>query len=327
MLSHNSKKKLLLNKQTRFNNRFRSKPLDAKRSLCSQGAEVQFLKKLQHLTHQEYQCSEALRRQNGELRMFDVVLNHDQTLYSSSNKAPQPYNREEIDEMPDEKLNLSKQIDAQSNTEDNTLLALIADKIELINAYSKTETEALLEDELNITDQIDAYTKAQNDELLAVKLNISDKIDAYNQQEDDGLPLMKAETTELAQYVDLQSAQTIIGTKQFENISEFSKSKLSKNNASVLLVGGGDMLDSTLVSKLQLLEVRDIAIDWSKGYILSTQGELNDWMAVPDNVALLTIRDNLCIVDSQITDYWLYGTQLKELETQQPDKSNIVSSL
>ncbi|KAA6312323.1 MAG: hypothetical protein EZS28_055945, partial [Streblomastix strix] len=74
-------------------------------------------------------------------------------------------------------------------------------------------------------------------------------------------------------------------------------------------------------------EVRDIAIGRSKGYVFNTLQDLNDWMAVPDNVANLAIGDNLYIIDSQITDYWWDGTQLRELETQQPDLSNVVSSL
>ncbi|KAA6358586.1 MAG: hypothetical protein EZS28_045887, partial [Streblomastix strix] len=175
----------------------------------------------------------------------------------------------------------------------------------LIDAYTKTTTDALLDDKLNVSDQIDAYTKTQDDALLA----------------------LKADKTELADYVDLQSAQTINGTKQFGNVSVSSISKLNKNDASILLAGGGDMLVSSLVSQPQLQEVRDIASGRSRGYVFDTLQDLNDWMAVPDNVANLVIGDNLYIIDSQITDYWWDGTQLRELETQQPDLSNVVSSL
>ncbi|KAA6371486.1 MAG: hypothetical protein EZS28_032987 [Streblomastix strix] len=249
----------------------------------------------------------------------------------------------------DDKLNISDQIDAYSKQEDDALLMLKADKTDLIDAYTKQEADALLDEKLNITDQIDAYSKQEDDALLDNKLNItdqidaynksevdallddklniSDQIDAYNKSEDDALLALKADKTELANYVDLQSAQTIIGTKQFGNISVSSISKLSKNDASILLAGGGDMLVSSLVSQPQLQEVRDIAIGRSKGYVFNTLQDLNDWMAVPDNVANLAIGDNLYIVDSQITDYWWDGTQLRELETQQPDLSNVVSSL
>ncbi|KAA6374685.1 MAG: hypothetical protein EZS28_029788, partial [Streblomastix strix] len=59
----------------------------------------------------------------------------------------------------------------------------------------------------------------------------------------------------------------------------------------------------------------------------STQGELNDWMAVQDNVAKLAIGDNLYIVDKEVTDYWWDGTNIKVLETELPDMSNVVTTL
>ncbi|KAA6402943.1 MAG: hypothetical protein EZS28_001536 [Streblomastix strix] len=54
---------------------------------------------------------------------------------------------------------------------------------------------------------------------------------------------------------------------------------------------------------------------------------MNDWMAVPDNVATLVIGDNLYIIDSSVMDYWWDGTQLRELETQLPDLTNVVTTL
>ncbi|KAA6398333.1 MAG: hypothetical protein EZS28_006141 [Streblomastix strix] len=50
-------------------------------------------------------------------------------------------------------------------------------------------------------------------------------------------------------------------------------------------------------------------------------------MAVPDNVANLVIGNNLYIIDSSVTDYWWDGTQLRELETQLPDLTNVVTTL
>ncbi|KAA6361520.1 MAG: hypothetical protein EZS28_042953, partial [Streblomastix strix] len=50
-------------------------------------------------------------------------------------------------------------------------------------------------------------------------------------------------------------------------------------------------------------------------------------MAVQDNVAKLVIGDNLYIVDKEVTDYWLDGTDIKILETELPDMSNVVTSL
>ncbi|KAA6356168.1 MAG: hypothetical protein EZS28_048305, partial [Streblomastix strix] len=237
------------------------------------------------------------------------------------------YSKTEDDALLALKLNISDQIDAYNKQEDDALLLLKADKSELIDAYNKSEVDALLDDKLNITDQIDAYNKSEVDALLDDKLNINDQIDAYSKQEDDALLLLKADKTELADYVDLASTQTITGQKKFGIISVSSISKQNKNDASILLAGGGDMLVSSLVSQPQLQEVRDIASGKSKGYVFSTTEEMNTWLGDQENVANLAIGDNLYIVDSQITDYWWDGTQLRELETQQPDLSNIVSSL
>ncbi|KAA6369813.1 MAG: hypothetical protein EZS28_034661 [Streblomastix strix] len=202
------------------------------------------------------------------------------------------------------------------------------DDVDLSNYYIKTEADALLDDKLNISDQIDAYNKTEVDGLLDDKLNVSDQIDAYTKQEDDALLFLKADKTELADYVDLTSAQIITGQKQFNsNVSAAAFAKTGKNDASILLAGGGDMLVSSLISQPQLQEVRDIASGKSKAYVFDTQSDLNDWMAIQENVAKLAIGDNLYIVDKQVVDYWWDGTDLKVLETEQPDMSNVMTIL
>ncbi|KAA6316900.1 MAG: hypothetical protein EZS28_055187, partial [Streblomastix strix] len=205
------------------------------------------------------------------------------------------YTKQEADALLDDKLNISDQIDAYNKTEDDALLLLKADKTELIDAYNKSEVDALLDDKLNISDQIDAYNKIEVDALLDDKLNITDQIDAYTKQEDDALLLLKADKSELADYVDLASTQTITGQKQFGIISASSVSKQNKNDASILLTGGGDMLVSSLVSQPQLQEVRDIASGKSKGYVFAPTDEMNTWMEDQENVAKLAIGDNLYI--------------------------------
>ncbi|KAA6384693.1 MAG: hypothetical protein EZS28_019780, partial [Streblomastix strix] len=259
------------------------------------------------------------------------------------------YNKTEADALLDDKLNITDQIDAYSKQEDDALVLLKADKIELIDAYTKqeanalldeklnisdqidaynkSEVDALLDDKLNITDQIDAYTKIEVDALLDDKLNITDQIDAYSKQEDDALLLLKADKSELADYVDLASTQTITGQKQFGIISVSIISKLNKNDASILLAGGGDMLVSSLVSQPQLQEVRDIASGKSKGYVFATMDEMNTWMDDQENVAKLAIGDNIYIVDKQVMDYWWDGSNLRALETELPDMSNVMTIL
>ncbi|KAA6391606.1 MAG: hypothetical protein EZS28_012866 [Streblomastix strix] len=87
------------------------------------------------------------------------------------------------------------------------------------------------------------------------------------------------------------------------------------------------MLVSSIIIQPQLQEVRDIAIGKSKAYVFSTQGELNDWMTVQDNVAKLVIGDNLYIVDKEVTDYWWDITDLKVLETELLDINNVITTL
>ncbi|KAA6377725.1 MAG: hypothetical protein EZS28_026747, partial [Streblomastix strix] len=65
----------------------------------------------------------------------------------------------------------------------------------------------------------------------------------------------------------------------------------------------------------------------SKAFVFSTQEELNDWMAIQDNVAKLVIEDNLYIVDKDVTDYWWDGIDLKILETELSDMSNVITTL
>ncbi|KAA6400980.1 MAG: hypothetical protein EZS28_003492 [Streblomastix strix] len=191
----------------------------------------------------------------------------------------------------------SELIDLFSKTEDDALFLLKADKSE---TYSKLEDDALL---LLKVDKSDIYSKTEDDAILLLKAVKSELIDVYSKTEDDALLLLKANVADLTNYVDLTSAQTITGQKQFGVIGVSSISKQSQNDASILLAGGGDMLVSSLVTQPQLQEVRDIATGKSKAYVFSTQGELNDWMAFQDNVAKLVIGDYLYIVDKEVTDY------------------------
>ncbi|KAA6356578.1 MAG: hypothetical protein EZS28_047895, partial [Streblomastix strix] len=256
----------------------------------------------------------------------------------------------EADAIFDDKLNISDQIYTYTKGDDDALLQLKSDKTELIDAYSKTEADALFDEKLNITDQIDvqskteadaliflkadktelidAYTKGEADSLLDDKLNMTDQIDAYTKGEDDALLLLKADKTELADYVDLTSAQTITGQKQFNsNVSAAAFAKTGKNEASILLAGGGDMLVSSLVSQPQLQEVQDIASGKSKRYVFETTEEMNTWMEDQENVAKLAIEDNLSIKDKYIMDYWWHSTSLRALETELPDMSNVMTIL
>ncbi|KAA6372926.1 MAG: hypothetical protein EZS28_031547, partial [Streblomastix strix] len=205
---------------------------------------------------------------------------------------------------------------------------------ETLFGNSRYNKVGLVEQVRNINQQItilqsapESYDQEQLDEMLLLKADKSELIDSYSKTEDDALLLLKANVADLTNYVDLTSDQTITGQKQFGVISVSSISKQSKNDASILLAGGGDMLVSSLVTQPQLYEVRDIATGKSKAYVFSTQGELSDWIAIQNNVAKLVIGDNLYIVDKEVTDYWWDETDLKVLETELPDMSNVITTL
>ncbi|KAA6381246.1 MAG: hypothetical protein EZS28_023225 [Streblomastix strix] len=240
------------------------------------------------------------------------------------------YSKTEDDVLLLLNANVADIVDSYFRTEDDALLLFKADKSD---SYSKTETDALLDAKVNVvdiehsysktdndallllkSDKTDTYSKTETDALLLLKANVAELIDSYTKTEDDALLLLKANVADLMNYVNLTSAQTISGQKQFRVINISNISKLNKNNASIFLAGGGDMLVSSLVTQPQLQEVRDIATGKSKAYVLSTYGELNDWMAVQENVAKLVIGDNLYVVDKEDTDYWCDGTDLKVLK-------------
>ncbi|KAA6358768.1 MAG: hypothetical protein EZS28_045705, partial [Streblomastix strix] len=165
------------------------------------------------------------------------------------------YTKTETDTLLNDKADKSKLIDSYSKTVDDALLLLKANVADFVDSYSMTEDDALL---LLKADKTDTYSKTETDILFDAKADKTELIDAYSKIEDDALLLLKANFADLTNYVDLTSAQTITGQKQFGVISVSNISKLSKNDASILLAGGGDILVSSLVTQPQLSEVRDI---------------------------------------------------------------------
>ncbi|KAA6367838.1 MAG: hypothetical protein EZS28_036635, partial [Streblomastix strix] len=295
--------------------------------------------------------------------VMDVIQIDDETLFGNSryNKvglveqvqninsqviifqnAPEPYSQQQLDALLLLKADKCELIYSYSKKEDDALLLFKANVIDIVESYSKSEDDALLllkadksdtysktEDDTLLllkADKSDTYSKTKDDALLLLKAEKTELIDACSMKEDDSLLLMKANVVDLMNYVDLNSAQTISGQKQFGVISVSSISKQSKNDTFILLVGGRDMLVSSLVTQSQLQEVRDIATGKSKAYVFSTQRKLNDWMVIQDNVAKFVIGDNLYIVDKEVTDQWWDGTDLKVLETELTDMSNVIKT-
>ncbi|KAA6372946.1 MAG: hypothetical protein EZS28_031528 [Streblomastix strix] len=211
--------------------------------------------------------------------------------------------------------------DTYTKSETDILLDAKADQFELIDLYTKSDDDALLLLKADKTELNDLYTKSDDDALLLLKADKTELNDLYTKYEDDAILLLKVNVTDLTNYVDLTSAQTVTGQKQFTVVTTSNISNLSQNDASILLAGGGDILVSSLVTQPQLQKIRDIATGKSKVYVLSTQAELNDWMAVQENVAKLVIVDNLYIIDKEVTDYLQDVSDLKVLETELSDIS------
>ncbi|KAA6394065.1 MAG: hypothetical protein EZS28_010411 [Streblomastix strix] len=237
------------------------------------------------------------------------------------------YSKSEDDTLLLLKADKSELIDVYLKTEDDALLLMKANVADIVYSYSKIEDDALLLLKINKSDPnskseddaqlllkadkselIDAYSKSETDTLLDTKADKSQLIDLYSKSEYDTLLIFNVKVAGLTNYIDLTSAHTITGKKQFGVISVSSISNLSKNDAFIFLAGGGDTFVNSLVAQLQQQEIREIASGKSKAYVLSTQGELNGWMCIQDNVAKLVIADNLYIVDKEVTDYWQDGT-------------------
>ncbi|KAA6371884.1 MAG: hypothetical protein EZS28_032588 [Streblomastix strix] len=149
------------------------------------------------------------------------------------------YNKTEVDEFLDEKANVSASyskseddalpllkadktqlIDSYCKSEDDALLLLKADKTELIDSYTKTETDNLLNDKAN---QSTTYTKTETDNLIAqIDVGDVDLSSYYTKTKTDELLGDKANTTDLNNYVTLNTAQTITANKTFQNSCRFT---------------------------------------------------------------------------------------------------------
>ncbi|KAA6357968.1 MAG: hypothetical protein EZS28_046505, partial [Streblomastix strix] len=145
------------------------------------------------------------------------------------------------------------QIETYSNSEDYALLLLKADKSEKIDLYSKTETESNYDAsekfnikfdlKTNLTDIVDNYSKIEDNALLLLfKADNTELFDAYFKSEDDELLSLKVNKIQLGNYIGLSSTQPITRQKQFATFFLSKISKLSKYDASMLLIGGAVIL-------------------------------------------------------------------------------------
>ena len=80
------------------------------------------------------------------------------------------------------------------------------------------------------------------------------------------------------------------------------------------------------VSQSDLDNVESIAKGRATGYVFDTVDDMNAWLSDSNNVANLTLGDNLYIRATNVPDYWWDGTQAQELETQKVDLTEYVKN-
>ncbi|KAA6363620.1 MAG: hypothetical protein EZS28_040853, partial [Streblomastix strix] len=180
-------------------------------------------------------------------------------------------------------------------TEDDALLLLKTDKTDFDEYYTCGQVDEFLDEKADKTQLIDSYSKSEDDALLLLNADKTQLIDSYSKTEDDALLLPKADKTDFDNFVDLTSAQTESGQKQFSivTVASVANKKYSSRK--------------------------------KKGFVFATTDEINTWMEDQDNVANLAIGDILYIIDTEVIDYWWDGTSLRMLETELPDISNVVT--
>ena len=69
----------------------------------------------------------------------------------------------------------------------------------------------------------------------------------------------------------------------------------------------------------ELLSLRESVEGKPRARVFATKNELDAWLLVPENAALLQIGDNFYIEETDTPDYWWNGTTIKELETEKID--------
>ncbi|KAA6387996.1 MAG: hypothetical protein EZS28_016475 [Streblomastix strix] len=246
---------------------------------------------------------------------------------SCGSGAPQPYNRNEIDQMFDEKLNISDQIDTFTKQEDDVLLLLTADKTELIEIQSKFEADVLLDDNLNISVQNDAYTKEQDEALLLLKanktelidtytktevyallddkLNVSNQIDANTKSQDVALLLLKAD---MIQLIDAQTkTESIIQLNSKANTGDF----YTKGQDDALLLLNADKTE--LIDAYNKTKVDTILDDK-----LNVSDQFNSYNQIETDQLISQID----VGDVDLTDYY-NKTKTDELLSEKADTTEL----
>ncbi|KAA6402905.1 MAG: hypothetical protein EZS28_001567 [Streblomastix strix] len=129
------------------------------------------------------------------------------------------YTKTETNNLQNSKANTEV---SYTKEEDDALLLLKADKTQLIDSYAMTETNNLLNDKAN---QSTTCIKIETDQLISqIDTGNVDLSSYYTKTKTDELLDEKANTTDLSNYMTLDTAQTINANKIFNNACRFVSS-------------------------------------------------------------------------------------------------------
>ncbi|KAA6388152.1 MAG: hypothetical protein EZS28_016319, partial [Streblomastix strix] len=241
-----------------------------------------------------------------EAHVMNVIQIHDETLFRNSR-----YNKvglvEQVQNNNSQVIILQNAPESYSQQRLDVLLLLKADKSELINSYSKTEDDALIVLKSNVVDIVDSYSKTEDDALLLLK---ADKSHTYSKTEDDALLLLNAKVVDIVDSCSKSEDGALLLLKADETELFDSYSKI-KDDAILLLKASV----ADLTNYVDLICAQTITGQKQFGAISVS------------SISKQKIGDNLYVVDKEVTDYWLDGTDLNALETELPDMSNVITTL
>ncbi|KAA6389346.1 MAG: hypothetical protein EZS28_015127 [Streblomastix strix] len=208
---------------------------------------------------------------------------------------------------------------------DDAFLLLKADKNDIIDSYSKSEDDALLLLKAYVADIVDSYFKKDDDALFLLKANIVDIVDSYSKTEDD--TLLDAKTDKSDTYTKTKT-DTLLDAKadKSELIDSYSK---TEDDALLLLKADKSdtqtetQTDSMLDEKADKTELIDSYTKSEEDALSILKANAVDLIIYVDLISAQTIPAQKQFV----TDYRWDGIDLRELETELSDMSNVITTL
>lgn len=178
--------------------------------------------------------------------------------------------------------------------------------------YTGDKVAEAIDNALNIEREVSKVLDNKYDELKdAVELNEAVKANSNK---------IKENTNSIADLSKTVTENTSQIKTNKDNISQ-NTSDINKNKKSI----EDNASNITKLSKA-IDEVEAIAKGQTSGHVFDTKEEMDEWLAIPENVATLNQGDNLYIKDTDVPDYWWDGESAQELETDKVDLSGYAST-